>query len=82
MTKDEAQELVKEFGEGIITKVAEYGVDLEEYGPMVIGFLAYNKLQVKGVNESLDCAIKIVENDAMSEVTKIEYMLMFGEVPK
>lgn len=70
MTKDEAQKLVKEFGEGIITKVAEYGVDLEEYGPLVNGYVAYKQLGLKGVSELMDIAIKIVEPDAVMEMMK------------
>lgn len=70
MTKDEAQELVKEFGEGIITKIAEYGVDLEEYGPLVNGFVAYKQLGLQGVSELMDIAIKIVEPDAVMEMLK------------
>jgi hypothetical protein len=76
MTKDEAQELVKEFGEGIITKVAEYGVDLEEYGPLLNGYVAYKQLGLKGVNELMDIAIKIIEPDAVIE------MMKFIQVPK
>ena len=82
MTKDEALELVKEFGEGVITKIAEYGVDLEEYGPLVNGFVAYNKLGLKGVSELMDIAIKIVEPDAVSELMQIKDLSKFMEMPK
>jgi hypothetical protein len=82
MRKDEALSLVIEFGEGIITKIAEYGVDLEEYGPLVNGFVAYNKLGLKGVNELMDIAIKIVEPDAISELMKITDLSKFMEIPK
>ena len=82
MTKDEALELVKEFGEGVITKIAEYGVDLEEFGPLVNGFVAYNKLGLKGVNELMDIAIKMIEHDAFSELMKIKDVSKFMEMPK
>lgn len=82
MTKDEARELVKEFGEGVITKVAEYGVDLEEFGPLVNGFVAYNKLGLKGVNELMDIAIKMIEHEAFSELMKIKDVSKFMEIPK
>ena len=82
MTKDEALELVKEFGEGVITKIAEYGVDLEEYGPLVNGFVAYNKLGLNGVNELMDIAIKMIEHDAFSELMKIKDVSKFMEMPK
>jgi hypothetical protein len=72
MRKDEALAFVKEFGESIITKIAEYGVDLEEYGPLVNGYVAYNKLELKGVNEIMDIAIKIVEPTALMELAMIE----------
>jgi hypothetical protein len=70
MDKNEALKLVKEFGEGIITKVAEHGVDLEDYGPLVNGFVAYKELRLEGVNELMDIAIKIVEPDAVREMVK------------
>ena len=82
MDKNEALELVKEFGEGVITKIAEHGVDLEEYGPLVNGFVAYKELGLKGVNELMDIAIKIVEPDAVSELMQIKDLSKFMEMPK
>lgn len=82
MTKDEALELVKEFGEGVITKIAEYGVDLEEYGPLVNGFVAYNKLGLKGIADIMDKAIKIIEHDALIQLAKLEDVSKLMEMPK
>jgi len=76
MRKDEALSLVIEFGEGVMTKIAEYGVDLEEYGPLANGFFAYKQLGLKGVSELMDIAIKIVDPDAVREMSK------FMEMPK
>ena len=80
MTKDEARELVEELGESIITKLAEYGVDLEEFGPLVNGFVAYNKLKLKGISEFMDLAINIIEPDAISELMNIDDVSKFAEV--
>ena len=66
MKKDEALELVKEFGEGVVTKVAEYGIDLEEFGPLLNGFVAYHKLGLNGVSDLMDQAIKMVKPDSVS----------------
>lgn len=82
MTKDEALELVKEFGEGVVTKVAEYGVDLEEYGPLVNGFVAYHKLELKGIADIMDKAIKIIEPDALMQLAKLEDVSKLMEMPK
>jgi len=82
MTKDEALSLVKEFGEGVITKIAEYGVDLEEYGPLVNGYVAYNKLELKGVNELMDIAIKIVEPTALVQLAMMKDVSKLMEMPK
>lgn len=70
MDKNEALELVKEFGEAVITKIAERGVDVEEFGPLVNGFVAYKELGLEGLNELMDIAIKMVEPDAVMEMVK------------
>lgn len=70
MDKNEALELVKEFGEAVITKIAERGVDVEEYGPLVNGFVAYKECGLEGRNELMDIAIKMVEPDAVMEMVK------------
>lgn len=82
MKKNEALKLVKELGEGVITKVAEYGVDLEDFGPLVNGYVAYHKLGLKGVSELMDIAIKMIEHDAFSELMKIKDVSKFMEMPK
>lgn len=68
MDKNEALELVKEFGEGVIMKIAERGVDVEEFGPLVNGYIAYRECGLEGRNELMDIAIKIVEPDALIEM--------------
>ena len=70
MDKNEALELVKEFGEGVIIKIAERGADVEEFGPLVNGFIAYKECGLEGRHELMDIAIKIVEPDALMEMIK------------
>ena len=82
MRKDEALELVKELGEGVVTKVAEYGIDLEEFGPLVNGFVAYHKLGLKGVSELMDYAITMVEPDVLIELALINDLSKFMEMPE
>ena len=82
MKKNEALELVKELGEGVITKVAEYGVDLEEFGPLVNGYVAYHKLGLKGVSELMDIAINKVKPDVLIELALINDLYKFTEMPK
>jgi hypothetical protein len=82
MKKDEALEIVKELGEGIITKLAEYGVDLEEFGPLVNGFVAYHRLRLKGISKPMDIAIKIVERDAIILLESINDLSKLEEISK
>ena len=82
MKKDEALELVKEFGEGVVTKVAEYGIDLEEFGPLLNGFVAYHKLGLNGVSDLMDQAIKMVKPDALIQLALINDMSKFMMMSK
>ena len=82
MKKDEALELVKELGEGVVTKVAEYGIDLEEFGPLLNGFVAYHKLGLNGVSDLMDQAIKMVKPDALIQLALINDMSKFMRMPK
>ena len=82
MKKNEALELVKELGEGVVTKVAEYGIDLEEFGPLVNGFVAYHKLGLNGVSDLMDQAIKMVKPDALIQLALINDLSKFMRIPK
>ena len=82
MKKDEALELVKELGEGVVTKVAEYGIDLEEFGPLLNGFVAYHKLGLNGVSDLMDQAIKVVKPDALIQLALINDLSKFMRIPK
>lgn len=82
MKKDEALELVKELGEGVVTKVAEYGIDLEEFGPLLNGFVAYHKLGLNGVSDLMDQAIKMVKPDALIQLALINDLSKFMRIPK
>ena len=82
MRKEEALELVKELGEAVVTKVAEYGIDLEDFGSLVNGFVAYHKLGLNGVTDLMDQAIKMVEHDALIQLALINDLSKFMEMPE
>lgn len=76
MSEQAGLSILVELGEALITKMAEHKCDIEDLGPILCGYIAYNVFDLQGHSKKLDKAVKEHEAVLIFEILSLDTELL------
>lgn len=76
MSEQAGLSILVELGEALITKMAEHKLNIEDLGPIVCGYIAYNVFDLQGHSKLLDQAVKEHEAVLIFEILSMDTELL------